>query len=173
MLAYCLDAVGRYEDACAFADATEAEDRSMFVRASAVACAFSEKVARLGRADAYFERAARHARDSKLDSALAENIAFLRSAAQRFLAQTEDAALAGYVRGLLDADVDAGEASRLTEREVDVMRCIAAGLTIAQAADELFVSRETVKKHLANIYGKLGVHSKMQAVALLRDAGVI
>lgn len=173
MLAYCLDAVARYEDACALADATEAEDRSVFVRASAVACAFSEKVARLGRADSYFENAARHARDSKLDSALAENIAFLRPAAQRFLAQTEDAALAGYVRGLLDADVDAGEASRLTEREADVMRCIAAGLTIAQAADELFVSRETVKKHLANIYGKLGVHSKMQAVALLRDAGVI
>ncbi|MFQ9180381.1 MAG: response regulator transcription factor [Eggerthella lenta] len=53
------------------------------------------------------------------------------------------------------------------------MRCIAAGMTIAQAADKLFVSRETVKKHLANIYGKLGVHSKMQAVALLRDAGIV
>ena len=51
------------------------------------------------------------------------------------------------------------------------MRCIAAGMTIAQAADKLFVSRETVKKHLANIYGKLGVHSKMQA--LLRDAGIV
>ena len=49
----------------------------------------------------------------------------------------------------------------------------AAGMTIAQAADKLFVSRETVKKHLANIYGKLGVHSKMQAVALLRDAGIV
>lgn len=106
-------------------------------------------------------------------SALAENLAFLRPAAQRFLAQTEDAALASYVRGLLDSDVDTGEASRLTEREADVMRCIAAGMTIAQAADKLFVSRETVKKHLANIYGKLGVHSKMQAVALLRDAGIV
>lgn len=173
MLAYCLDMVARYEDACAFADAVDEEDRSVYVRAAAVACAFSEKVARLNRADAYFERAARHAWASRLDSALAENVAFLRPAAQRFLAQTEDAALAGYVRSLLDADVDAGEASRLTDREVDVMRCIASGLTIAQAADKLFVSRETVKKHLANIYGKLGVHSKMQAVALLRDAGVI
>lgn len=173
MLACCLDAMARYEDACAFSDSTDEEDRSVYVRASVVACAFSEKAARLGRADAYFERAARHARDSKLDSALAENLSFLRPAAQRFLARAEDPALAGYVRGLLDADVDAGEASRLTEREVDVMRCIAAGLTIAQAADKLFVSRETVKKHLANIYGKLGVHSKMQAVALLRDAGVV
>lgn len=173
MLAYCLDAVGRYEDACSFADATDEEDRSVYVRASVAACAFSEKVARLGRADAYFERAARHARASRLDSALAENLAFLRPAAQRFLAQTEDAALASYVRGLLDSDVDTGEASRLTEREADVMRCIAAGMTIAQAADKLFVSRETVKKHLANIYGKLGVHSKMQAVALLRDAGIV
>ena len=56
---------------------------------------------------------------------------------------------------------------------MDVVRCIASGLTIAESAERLFVSRETVKKHLANIYAKLGVHSKMQAVALLREAGVI
>ena len=35
------------------------------------------------------------------------------------------------------------------------------------------LSRNTVKTHVANIYGKLGVHSKMQAVALLRDAGIV
>lgn len=173
MLAYHLDMVARYEDACAFADGVDEDDRAVYVRASVLACAFSEKVARLTRADAYFEQAARHASASKLDGALAENVAFVRPAAQRFLARTEDVALAGYVRGLLDADADAGEASRLTEREVDVVRCIASGLTIAESAERLFVSRETVKKHLANIYAKLGVHSKMQAVALLREAGVI
>ena len=61
----------------------------------------------------------------------------------------------------------------VTEREVDVMRCIASGATVAETAERLFVSRDTVKKHLANVYAKLGVHSKMQAVALLRDEGVI
>ena len=156
MLAYCLDAVGRYEDACSFADATDEEDRSVYVRASVAACAFSEMVARLGRADAYFERAARHARASRLDSARAENLAFLRPAAQRFLAQTEDAALASYVRGLLDSDIDAGEASRLTEREADVMRCIAAGMTIAQAARD---GEEAPGEHLR------------QAWRALQDAG--
>ena len=50
---------------------------------------------------------------------------------------------------------------------------IAQEKSISKAADKLFVSRETVKTHLANIYGKLGVHSKMQAVALLRDAGIV
>lgn len=173
MLAFHLDMVARFEDVCTFADGVDEEDRAVCVRATALACAFSEKIARLGQADAYFRRAARLACISKLDSALAENIAFLQPPARRFLASTDDAALAGYVRGLLDADADAGEASRLTEREIDVVRCVASGLTIAEAADRLFVSRETVKKHLANIYAKLGVHSKMQAVALLRESGVI
>ena len=45
--------------------------------------------------------------------------------------------------------------------------------TLSATAERLFVSRDTVKKHLANVYAKLGVHSKMQAVALLRDEGVI
>ena len=52
-------------------------------------------------------------------------------------------------------------------------RTISAGATAAETAERLFVSRDTVKKHLANVYAKLGVHSKMQAVALLRDEGVI
>ena len=61
----------------------------------------------------------------------------------------------------------------LTERELDVMRLVASGMSVAETADRLVVSRETVKKHLANIYGKLGVHSKMQAAALLRERGVL
>ncbi len=74
----------------------------------------------------------------------------------------------------MQADAGVSDASRLTEREVDVMRCIAyPGATAAETAERLLVSRDTVKKHLANVYAKLGVHSKMQAVALLRDEGVI
>ena len=79
----------------------------------------------------------------------------------------------GRLAGGTPVQLVAGDEIVLTEREVDVVRCIASGLTIAESAERLFVSRETVKKHLANIYAKLGVHSKMQAVALLREAGVI
>lgn len=42
-----------------------------------------------------------------------------------------------------------------------------------QVADRLFVSRETVKKHLSNVYYKLGVHGKMQAVAVLQRLGML
>lgn len=66
-----------------------------------------------------------------------------------------------------------GPSEALTEREREIMAIIADGATVAQAAEQLVVSRETVKKHLGNIYSKLGVHSKMQAVALLRDEGVL
>ena len=60
----------------------------------------------------------------------------------------------------------------LTERELDAAGGGRRG-SVAEAAEMLVVSRETVKKHLGNIYAKLGVHSKMQAVALLREEGVL
>lgn len=66
-----------------------------------------------------------------------------------------------------------GPSDALTEREREIMAVMADGATVAEAAERLVVSRETVKKHLGNIYSKLGVHSKMQAVALLRDEGVL
>lgn len=64
-------------------------------------------------------------------------------------------------------------AASLTDRELDVMRAAAQGLTVQQIADELFVSRDTVKKHLSNVYQKLAVHTKLQAVSALRDRGVL
>lgn len=59
----------------------------------------------------------------------------------------------------------------LSEREADVLRLIAAGLTNAQAADRLFISRRTVDAHLRRIYDKIGVASRSQAVrfALAHD----
>jgi DNA-binding NarL/FixJ family response regulator len=51
----------------------------------------------------------------------------------------------------------------LTEREVEVLRLLVEGLTYAQIADKLIVSRRTVNAHVTSIYGKLGVTSRALA----------
>jgi non-specific serine/threonine protein kinase len=48
----------------------------------------------------------------------------------------------------------------LTEREVEVLRLVAAGLTTAQVAAQLVLSPRTVSSHLESIYSKIGVHSR-------------
>jgi LuxR family maltose regulon positive regulatory protein len=53
----------------------------------------------------------------------------------------------------------------LSERELEVLQLIAEGLTNQEIADRLFLSLNTVKVHTRNIYGKLGVSSRTQAVA--------
>jgi DNA-binding CsgD family transcriptional regulator len=53
----------------------------------------------------------------------------------------------------------------LTAREEEVLREATRGLSSAEIADTLVISRRTVEKHLENIYGKLGVDSRGAAVA--------
>jgi DNA-binding CsgD family transcriptional regulator len=54
---------------------------------------------------------------------------------------------------------------RLTHRELDVLRCVALGMSTAQIAGQLVVSPSTVRKHLENAFGRLGVSSRTAAVA--------
>jgi LuxR family maltose regulon positive regulatory protein len=61
----------------------------------------------------------------------------------------------------------------LSERELEVLQLIAAGLTNPEIASRLFLSLNTVKAHTRNIYGKLGAHSRTQAVARARALGVL
>jgi LuxR family maltose regulon positive regulatory protein len=60
---------------------------------------------------------------------------------------------------------------RLSARELEVLHLIADGLSNHEIADELVLAVTTVKKHASNIYGKLGVHSRTEAVARARDLG--
>jgi LuxR family maltose regulon positive regulatory protein len=53
----------------------------------------------------------------------------------------------------------------LTPRELEVMRLIGEGYSNPEIASELVVTVNTIKKHTSNIYGKLGVSSRTQAVA--------
>jgi LuxR family maltose regulon positive regulatory protein len=56
-------------------------------------------------------------------------------------------------------------AASITEREQDVLRLVSEGLSNREIAAELCISPGTVKTHLANVYGKLEVNSRVQAVA--------
>jgi len=55
----------------------------------------------------------------------------------------------------------------LTEREWQVMRCLIDGLSTQEIADRLCVQRSTARTHVQNLLIKLGVHSRLQAAALL------
>ncbi len=57
----------------------------------------------------------------------------------------------------------------LSEREIQVLRLIADGLSNAEIASKLVIAQGTVKRHINNIYGKLGVQSRTQAVAKARE----
>jgi LuxR family maltose regulon positive regulatory protein len=61
----------------------------------------------------------------------------------------------------------------LTDREIEVLQLIAEGLSNREVAQKLFLSLSTVKVHTSNIYGKLGVHSRTQAVAQARALGIL
>jgi LuxR family maltose regulon positive regulatory protein len=61
----------------------------------------------------------------------------------------------------------------LTEREREVLLLIAEGLSNREIAQRLFLSLTTVKTHTYNIYGKLGVHSRTQAVAKAGALGIL
>jgi two-component system nitrate/nitrite response regulator NarL len=55
----------------------------------------------------------------------------------------------------------------LTEREWQVMRCLIDGLSTQEIADRLCVQRSTARTHVQNLLIKLGVHSRLQAAALM------
>ena len=61
----------------------------------------------------------------------------------------------------------------LSERELEVLRLLNTRLSSTEMADELVVSVNTVRTHIRSIYGKLGVHSRYEAVARARELNLI
>jgi LuxR family maltose regulon positive regulatory protein len=61
----------------------------------------------------------------------------------------------------------------LTERELEVLNLVAAGLSNRQIADQLVISIGTTKAHLHHIFGKLAVSNRTEASARARELGLI
>ena len=61
----------------------------------------------------------------------------------------------------------------LSSREIEVLSLIAAGLTNQEIGQRLSIALGTVKRHTANINGKLNVHTRTQAVAAARSLCII
>jgi LuxR family maltose regulon positive regulatory protein len=61
----------------------------------------------------------------------------------------------------------------LSDRELEVLHYLATGMTNQAIADQLFVSLAAVKWHARNIYAKLEVNNRTQAVARARELGIL
>ncbi len=97
----------------------------------------------------------------------------------RLLATGDSLLFPSAIRGLAarqaHAEAPAGglDAAGLTEREAEILRLVAQGLSNAEIAAQLFVSPETVKTHVAHVLTKLEVRDRTQAVIRAYQSGFI
>lgn len=75
------------------------------------------------------------------------------------------APMSSRVARMVIANFHVNPVSPLTKRETEILQLIAEGKTYTQISEELFISRETAKTHIKNIYSKLQVNKKSDAIA--------
>lgn len=85
--------------------------------------------------------------------------------------QTDE--LVARVRRLVERPPGNGDASKLTRRERQVLSLLANGLTPAEVAQDLIISRSTVGTHIEHIYEKLGARTRAHAVGIAFRSGLL
>jgi DNA-binding NarL/FixJ family response regulator len=104
---------------------------------------------------------------------IADAIEKIASGGRVFTAQQEQGALDHLGTFLRSTRESSRVTGTLTERETQVLSLIGEGLTTRQMASRLQVSQRTVESHIEKLYRKLGVNSRVQAVARAAELGVI
>ena len=99
---------------------------------------------------------------------------------QQAVARNIHAGYAGSLLQAINAEIKVAPASAssqlldpLTDRELDVLRLIAAGLSNQQIADELVIAHGTVRQHINRIYSKLNVKSRTQAILKAQELNLV
>ncbi|MCG6879338.1 MAG: LuxR C-terminal-related transcriptional regulator [Deltaproteobacteria bacterium] len=94
--------------------------------------------------------------------------------------ESEDEALVGYAKRIVSAfdpkkqsESEGMLNERLSKRELEVLSLIKAGRSNQEIAEELFISLSTVKTHIRNIYEKISVHSRTQALIRAKELGLL
>jgi LuxR family maltose regulon positive regulatory protein len=133
---------------------------------------------RSGDADTLLAAAIQAARAEGFVIAVTDDLADARSRVTRLLRSRrtgtyEQAVLDRLEGGLPLVKAHGGDAGPLSDRELTVLRYLTSRLTIREIAAEIFVSTNTVKTHVKRIYIKLGVSSRMEAIAEARRLGVL
>ena len=81
--------------------------------------------------------------------------------------------LARFAETLKAPEERVSDLSSLTDRELEVLKLVAAGLSNAELAERLFLSETTVKTHVSSLLRKLSLRDRVQAVVLAYEAGLV
>lgn len=103
----------------------------------------------------------------------AVSVGYIRRLLAELAREPSPGPASGIARPLPDAVMTQPLAEPLTQRELQVLALIAAGASNRDIADSLVISPNTVKKHTSNIFGKLAVASRTQALVRATELGLL